>query len=352
MGPRSMTPKREIKERLFKFLCRLGVHHVNRRRNGRRLLIVMYHGLIADGSRHPHSWLLLPVSKFREQIDYLKRFYRVLPVSEAVERMIAGERWRRPTACITFDDGYRNNYTHALPVLERERLPATIYLPTGAIGTSAIHWTIYLERALGQTRANELVLDDFGLGRFTINHGNASAYDCLKSHLYRVDDSMRQKMLHAIFERLAFDKTGDFSGFLPMTWEEARLMQATGLVEFGGHTVRHQITSSLTDEGVREEVCGSMRAIAEKLGTTPRSFAYPNGTEKDFTDTAKNAVRESGGIAALTTVEGLNTINADRFALRRVAVDADMSLDEFKLLTSGLLPSLRSRRFHWAIRGT
>lgn len=336
--------RRLIKERVFRFLCRLGVHHVNRRRNARRLLIVMYHGLVQDDDATPPSWLLLPLSKFREQIDYLRRFYRILPVGEVVERMTAGERWRRPTACITFDDGYKNNLTLGLPILERWRIPATIYLPTGAIGTNETHWTIRLERAFSETKAADLVLDDWQLGRWPLSGAKDPAYDALKSHLYRMDEPSRQQLLAVIHDRLGVAREGDFSAFRTMNWDEARQAHATGLIDFGGHTIRHQITSALTEAAVREEVGGSMRAIAEQLPTPPRTFAYPNGTAKDFTDVAKRAVKESGGIAALTTVEGLNSPMADPFALRRMAIDNAMSISEFKLLTSGLLSELRGRR--------
>ena len=99
-----------------------------RRARRRQLLVVCYHGLRADEASARH-WLLLPTSAFEEQIAFVARHYDCLPVDEALERLRAG-RLTRPTACVTFDDGYTNNLTLGLPVL-RVRGPYFVILTFG-----------------------------------------------------------------------------------------------------------------------------------------------------------------------------------------------------------------------------
>ena len=111
--------------------------------NRKRLLIITYHGIREDASP-ARSWLLLPVSEFVRQMEFLRAHYDVLPIDDA----LAKPGNRRPRACVTFDDGYRNNLELALPVLERLRLPATVYLPTAFIGSSHVLWTTRLDLGL------------------------------------------------------------------------------------------------------------------------------------------------------------------------------------------------------------
>src|SRR5687767_4364843 len=105
-----------MKERIYALACALGLHHVARRLNRRKLLIVVYHGVQEDGAEDNRSWLLLPSSELRRQLQYLQRNYRILDIDEAV-RQLRADALEEPTACITFDDGYRNNAQLALPLL-------------------------------------------------------------------------------------------------------------------------------------------------------------------------------------------------------------------------------------------
>ena len=317
--------------------CRVGVHHASRSLQKHRLLICCYHGVRDDSSEESH-WLLLPRRQFTEQLEYLSRHYRCLPVDEALEALRAG-RLTEPTACITFDDGYANNRSVALPILESLGLPATIYLTTGLIGTERRLWTTALELAIRQATVSELDLGTLGLGRVALGTGADRAR--LAS---RITEALKLRPIaerDAILRRVHADTVNsgatDGSAFAMMSWDDARGMLATGLVTFGAHTVNHDILSRVDDGRVASEVEGSMRKVAEELGEC-RTFAFPNGREVDFDERATAAVRRAGGIAAMSTREGLNGTDEDFFALRRVVVGPEMSMDAFRLHTSGAIP--------------
>ena len=321
--------------------CRLGVHHASRRLHRRQLLICCYHGVREDASNGAH-WLLLPRSQFTEQLEYLGRHYRCLPVDEALEALRAG-RLTEPTACITFDDGYANNRSIALPILESLGLPATIYLTTGLVGTERRLWTTALELAIRQSAAAELDLGSLGFGRVALGS------DAERSRLAaRITEALKLRPVaerEAIVRRIHADAgtadANDDGAFAMMSWDDAREMLATGLVTFGAHTVNHDILSRVDDARVTSEVEGSMRRVAEELGEC-RTFAFPNGREVDFDARAIAAVRRAGGTAAMSTREGLNATDEDFFALRRVVVGPEMSMDAFRLHTSGVVPWART----------
>src|SRR5690606_11379545 len=82
----------------------------------------------------------LPAAVFETQMRYLNRHYRVMPLADLAGLLGTGRPLREPVAAVTFDDGYRDNYTSAFPVLRRLGVPATIFLATGYIGGDRVFW--------------------------------------------------------------------------------------------------------------------------------------------------------------------------------------------------------------------
>lgn len=337
--------RRAAKRAVYRGLSALGADHWSRRRHAADLVIVMYHGLATEASRSAPSWLLLPTDSFEQQLLYLKRNYTVISMADAARRFERGEAFSRPTAVITLDDGYKNNLVLGWPILKRLGLPATIYLTTGFIGTKRVLWTILLEQALLTTRVARLDLTDIGLKCYAIGGQSDAEVDRarfeLKQNLYRLKRKEREAVLEVVFDRLGYDARAHLAEFEPLDWSDLRSMAADSLIDFGAHTVHHEVVSALDEAELEEEIGGSMRAIERELGRPAVTFAYPNGRAEDFDARAQRVAARAGALAALSTIEGLNPPGTDRFALRRVSVDSEMSLARFRLLTSGLIPDIR-----------
>lgn len=315
--------------------CALGMHHAARRRNRHRLLIVCYHGVAGPGD--PAHWLLMPAAEFDRQLAYLARHYRVLPIDDALADLWAG-RVDAPTACVTFDDGYLDNLTEALPRLQRAAVPATIYLATGLVGTDRRLWTTEVDLACAGARGATIELD--GIVPRTPVPPDAAARAALAGRLKGVLKALPVAHRRAAHERLLAQldpaRLDDGGAFRIMTWADVRRMEAAGSITFGGHTVNHEIVSRLDQSDLEQEIGGSMRDVAAHAARLTATFAYPNGTPADFDARAAAAVSAAGGVAAVTTIEGLNDAGTDRFALRRVTLGGDVGFDEFRARVSGL----------------
>jgi peptidoglycan/xylan/chitin deacetylase (PgdA/CDA1 family) len=316
-----------------------GAHHAIRWLNRRQLLIVVYHG-VCEGSpaADEPGWHLIPVDRFRAQIEYLARHYDIVPVDQAIEALARGAL-RRPTACLTFDDGYANNGTLAFPVLQRYAAPATIYLATGLIGTERRLWTLRLEIALRRSEVRQLDLSVIGLGVVSPLglHGRVGLAQTISRVLKRRAPAARDAALASIHAQLPDDGTDRSGAFRMMTWDAALALERTGLITFGGHTIHHELVARLDDGALESEICGSVAELNSRLARPSRTFAYPNGDVGDFDARAVPVLRKAGAVAALTTIPGLNATAAEPWTLRRVTVDGYTDLHRFRLITAGVV---------------
>jgi len=322
-----------VKGLVFAAARLLGVGRWLRFRHRNLLLVLMYHGVV-ETELSPFCWHQLARERFRRQIAWIRRHYVVLPLEQALALRREGRLPPRSCA-ITFDDGYENVLDVAGPVLEAERVPATVFLVTELVGTDAVPWPDRVWLALARTEAARADLSDLGLGVLGLeNAGRRGA--------------AIRRVLEALKERPAVEKDaavgeierrlgrpGSAGPFRLVSWEAVQEAAAQGLLSFGPHSRTHEILSRVGDAEVERQVAGSCEDLARRLGTVPRVFAYPNGRAQDFDERARRAVTDAGCAFALTTEQGLVGPGDDDLALPRVCVGADLSQTRFELLCAG-----------------
>src|SRR5262245_44701688 len=168
-----MRNKREFLARVF---GRLGVLRVLERvaagiRPG--LVVLTYHR-IADPGADPFYDPVISATpeSFRAQLEWLRRHLRILSLEELLARREAGRPWREPAALVTFDDGYRDNFEAAVPILRAGNIPATFFLPTAFLESPRLPWWDRVAYVIKQTRQRRLELDrgpDGGLPPLSID---------------------------------------------------------------------------------------------------------------------------------------------------------------------------------------
>ena len=334
-----LSVRGRVKRTVLAAARRAGVAALGRRTNAGRLLVVCYHGVRADDDPERH-WLLLAQSEFARQIEFLAANYRCLSLDDGFAELQAGTL-RAPTVCVTIDDGYLNSRTHALPVLQRHRVPAVIYLPSALIDRGELPWLVRLELAFRDTQATAVDLSRLGLGRAVL------ASDADRDRVGRdvvlalkeLPDAAAAEWEDEITRTLGQPRSALAAPWRIMTWDDVRDVGRSGLVTFGGHTVEHRLLSRLDDAGVEREIIDSVRAVSAATTAVSRTFAYPVGRPIDFDARAQAAARRAGCVAAVSTIEGLNDGAVDPYALRRLSVGQHMALDEFALRAAGVLPA-------------
>lgn len=339
-----------VRQRLLERLDRLGVFERIRLRNRRRTTILQYHGVTASHGSEALSFRRKHVEakQFEAQMRWLHRRYNVVPVDRIVAHYRDGSPLPDRCAAVTFDDGFRNTYLMAYPVLGALALPATMFVPTDFVSGRGPLWLDRVEYALNRTARPSLALDILGISvplRMTSDRERTESKRLLKNLIRDTSAALIAEVVAQLEDRagVALTRESQLRGdYAPVTWDELREMRGSGLISVGSHTITHPFLPQCTPEAVRHELQGSKSLIEQMLGVSCRLFCYPNG---EFDGGTRSAVQEAGYTGAVCSRLGVNDADTDVLAIKRIGVSGMLSMAEFAALVSGTLPML------WDIRG-
>jgi len=283
------------------------------RRAGPRLIVLNYHRASGGDLRH--------------HLLYLRRHYRMLHLEEALEELYAPSRDgkhrgdRRTPLALAFDDGYRDNYTHAFALACELQVPITIFLIPGYVESGDYFWWQEGKRLALRSQAEKVTVEG-RTHQLDQPEERDKLAQVIDTHLRRAGSvAEREAFLAAVREALAAPSpVAGEEATLPLTWAEIHEMDRSGWVSFGAHTMHHPILAYLSDPAEVQREVGECRTVLEQqLGHPVRTFAYPVGKPEHMGDTALRAVREAGYDWAVTTIYGANTPQSNPHQLRRVA---------------------------------
>ena len=283
---------------------------------------VYYTGLIRLHNKlHPrrnvviicaHEGILLP-----RYINYLYKTCKIISLDDFLEIHRSNTAIPDNAVVLTFDDGYRDNYTTVYPILKKYRIPATIFLTVNMIGTGKVLWSDKVRYAITNTE-RQFVQMDAKRRKLTTSSNREQTIQEICRLLKGMPEQLRS---HKVDELIApLDVRLDETKLPQMlTWEQVKEMSDNGIT-FGAHTLSHPVLTKISQEDARREIAESKRVLEEKIQKPVKYFAYPYGTETDFNEDIKNIVRDSGYTCALTFMDGYNDQNSDIFALGRMAL--------------------------------
>ena len=276
-----------------------------------RLTILIYHRVL------PEPDPLLPgdpdARTFRWHMQLLRRYFNPLPLNEAVARLRAGSLPAR-AACVTFDDGYADNLTVALPILQETGVPATFFIATGYLDGGRMFNDTVIE-TVRRLPAGEHDLGAQGLGVRAIS-GDGDRLTLVRDlvgQLKYLDAGERRARTEALAADLGVTLPTD----LMMSTGQLRALARSGM-GIGGHTVTHPILARIDREAARREMREGKEALEAMLEQPVKLFAYPNGRPgKDYAPEHAALARELGFDAAVSTAWGAAGRGSDPYQLPR-----------------------------------
>lgn len=283
-----------------------------------------------------HDWLYRSISEtvFEKQIRWLASTHTIISLEDLADLIREKRQPCGNVAVITFDDGYKDNYLHAFPVLQNYNIPATVFLTTGCIDRRALLWSDLLDYIILSTDAEAIEHEVLGTIPLRTGSERSSAlFDIKQKVMKRIPHREKLRLMEDLERDLCVEVPEQHGDDIMLTWDEVREMREGG-IRFGAHTVTHPILSNTTFEEAAFEIAGSKRRIEEELGEKITTFAYPNGKPEDINADTIELLRQHRFACAVTTVPAKITHASDPLKLGRITTTNHYSL--FKFLASGL----------------
>lgn len=305
------------------------------------ILSLNYHRIgVAGSSPFDHGLWSASVEAFDRQVAWLKAHFDVIRPQD----LPCAQKTRKGRfVLLTFDDGYRDNYTNAFPVLTQYGIPATFFITTGFLDNPRLAWWDEVAYLIRTCPREQIDLRPW------------------IAEPIRFDHPTRERNIRTVlatYKSLPGNRTDAFLGALAnatgtgrfppsevsdvwMTWEMVREMHKAGM-EIGGHTVNHPILSRLPADEQLQEIRESVNRLRTVLGGSIQSFSYPNGDIGSFNDETRASLRSVGIEYAFSYYGGYRTFDQwDPLDIRRVSVESDTSLSLFKGMVA--IPQLFGR---------
>lgn len=271
-----------------------------------KALIICYHRINDEDNSYLRP---TKVADLENQMRYLSEAYNPVSLERIAQHIQEGTSLPPKAIAVTFDDGYRDNYENAYPILKKYGIPATMFLATSYIGTGDIpSWDkacYRLSRAGKRTRESiiptgprydvpsdkkSMPITALMLDRFDKRESNHTPADYVD---LRTDDYEEKELM--------------------LSWEQVREMSDDG-ISCGSHTLTHPFLTRISRAQAHKEIHLSKEIIERQIGKPVTTFAYPSG---NFNSDIEEIVKEAGYSAAVSTVPGYNSLCDNLYALKR-----------------------------------
>jgi len=324
-----MSPKDWLAEVLY----RAGVTDRLIRISTDQLIVFGYHRIRPDGEDFETPFdegaFGPTVGCFREQLCWLKDHTTILSEADLIDFARSGRPWPRPSSFVTFDDGYRDQYTRALPVLEELKIPATFFIPTHLIESRRLGWWDSIAYLIRKTHKKSIWIDG---KEHVLGKKGDEAICCLQESMKLRRETETREMLAKLSEACEVSlPSAEAQDAELMSWDEIRYACARG-VAVGSHSHTHRVLRTLGPGAVAEELRISKATLEAETGRDVRTLAYPCGGYQHFDWRTQELASEAGYVLAFSFNTGINrSMNLAPFDVRRVG--APEGLGRFAAIT-------------------
>lgn len=291
-----------------------------------RVLTLLYHRV--NCLENDLNLLAVNPDNFYEHMVYLQQNYKIVKFDEEWDDV------DNEAVCVTFDDGYFDNYLFAVPILEELKIPATIFISTGNLNTKKEYWWDELERnlLLENWHYDQIfeLKDDIFSCKWEMSTHEA------RTELYNTLHWLMQKNINVAKRENWMQQLRNWSKLDPNGREENYSLQLnkmdgfpSELITIGAHTVNHPSLSRLSEEEQRFEIVTSKNTLERIFERKIKVFSYPFGTVHDYNENTIDICRTCGFEKAAANYSGVWDSKCDKFQIPRYII-RDWNLSNFK----------------------
>jgi peptidoglycan/xylan/chitin deacetylase (PgdA/CDA1 family) len=323
-------------------LYRSTLTHPSRLAND-KLTIVTFHRVLPREllAQYPIPSIAVTPEELDWLIGLFDHYYTIGTLGEVGTRFALGDRPERPLLAITFDDGQRDNYEHARPILAQHGAHASFFVVADATDQNQTLWHDRIAYSVASLLQRDRAAAAPLLAELGVTLEDPDPQNAAVARVKRMTPEARDAWVSKVESSAGGNCRPSWDGM--MTWDELRAMHDEGH-EIGSHSRTHAILPLVNDAQLDDEIAGSRRTLRERLGFEIQSFCYPNG---DHDERAVRAVERAGYRHAVTTRYGINDESASPYRWRRLdmqgsharTASGDFSAARVLLRLTGRLPS-------------
>ncbi|UUA71397.1 polysaccharide deacetylase family protein [Cellvibrio sp. QJXJ] len=294
-----------MKSAVIELAGKLGGYQLARLLTRKQPKILMYHRFSAEKKGHE-----VTAATFEQQLRLIKKYFQPMTLVNLALAIQKNGTAPANAVVITVDDGYRDFYEVAYPLLKRYQVPATFFVTTGFVNGDLWLWYDQVKWLLENKTDNSKEIFLSGLS-VDLSGDKEKTWSLIVNHFLNIDNTDRLNGIAqlAIACNLEIPKIAP-DDYKAVNWQQLKEMQLNG-IEIGGHTVTHpSLGMTRLDEAI-QEIEKSKLHLDQYLGEEPRTFCYPNGQPQDYTLEVKESVKRAGYLAAVTAFSDRHNINLD-----------------------------------------
>ena len=301
-----------------------------------KVVVLTYHRVMnnEDVEEWMQRGMYVETITFEKQLLFLKKNFINIPISEIPyviqETKHRSKKINRPFVVLTFDDGWADFYKNAYPLIKKENMYATVFLPTNYIGLNNIFWTDMIGQLINKRKSDKNIVESKCKIIQNIENLTGNKENKIENSI-NIMKNLSKDEISDIVTTLChrWEVTFHQSSRTFLSWDEVRDMHKSGNIIIGSHTENHHILTNLSAEHALQELTNSKEKLMSE-GVAGRSFipfSYPNG---DYDNTVAAMVEKVGYNLAVTTKYGWNmpSVDADLFRLKRITIHQDMTSTE------------------------
>ena len=307
--------------------------------------VLMFHR-IHDKNDHILTKNLIVNPEYLENyINYfIKKEIDIISLDELYNRITSNYRIKR-FVVFTFDDGYVDNLTHALPIFKKYNAPFTVFITTGFPDHTVVLWWYLLEDLI--LKNNKIRFTD-GPVDFVFDASTYDeklvAYQRIRRYILQSNRMNLLQKLKSVFYAQGYDLY-DLTEKLALSWDQVIELSKHPLVTIGAHAMNHCALNQLTKTEVKTEIEESVKIISEKTGKPVLYFAYPFGSENEVGQ-REISITSNCNIKMAFTARSGNIFRqhaSHLFSLPRIDIRESFNTTKLDLFIHGMTPCIKNR---------
>jgi peptidoglycan/xylan/chitin deacetylase (PgdA/CDA1 family) len=291
------------------------------------------HGITADDITVPrYSKLHLDINHLERIIVFWQNLgFRFISFDELSQIVLQGKRPKYPWIHLTFDDGYKNNLTVALPLLASKNIPFTIFISVSnmleqkPLDNNYIYWLIKNQKSksIFESIAKKFLFVDI------LKEIETDAHKIFVDKFKYLAPQKKQELTKELLDNTDTNSSEMLAKF-PfeeiLTSNDLFELSKSKFVTIGSHGYNHFILTTLSEEEIEFEMAESKRVLEKIISKEVKAYCYPNGTKKDYNSMIEKACQRLGYDTAFTTTEAKWNRKYSLFAIPRIAISRELLL--------------------------